>query len=1605
MSDLENNNVENNEPVQLATIFITVEAVEEDGVNLASDFDAWLRKISDGYITLDRLETVASVVPVVGNVIAAASTVSVMVDFIERDFEVENLDWVLLCISILGIVPAMGSAIAPFRVTIGKVSKAVQKQKKVLAKSSLNKNEVDLPEIIFNLIENDLWFFAAGNLEGFVNEAKVKLPTWLDEVAKKGDELISGLIQGIDDIANKPASDFVKNINADMEKDIAGWYEPKKPVRNFFKYLGSYYKNFSVNTFKSTWQIALPEDIKQILREQLPKLNKLKTELINKVKFMGDAKNAESIAWYVEVFAAGLAGRKSKRKGGNVPANQTGQAHNQHGQNPSEVVPGQKKTHEDTTPNSCLNCPAPVDTGSSINFALGYESIEHLDARLNNILGINVSRKYASNLVQLDESEFGSRWVLPWTIQIVQHHKNKNKWQFIDENARSINLPDMKIGQKYHLEIENFSIKMIDENTIVIIRRDETVYYFEKDLKRFRLSAIQYPKGFSLGICYDHKIKNKAGYDKTLISDIVLKQGDKELFHIACELSKNGLINKLWLIKDNQLFKKLAEYQYDINGNLTEAINEYGASHRYKYSNHLITYYSDLTGRGMNLAWDGTSYLSRAFREWADDGSFEVTLTWSNRFRSTTVKDVTGAETVHNYDIDGYTTSIEYASGLEEWFYRDHAKRIIKHFEPNGAITCFEYDESGNLVKKIQPDGSIIVIAYNKKDQPVAISDANGGRWLREYDQKGNVIKETDPLKREIKYNYNESGLPISITDAKNGIKTLQYDSTGNLLEFRDCSGKSSKWVYDNYGRLVCSENALGHKTEYFYSDENHENIDLLRNANGQLESIKYPDGTIVKYIHDAEGRVLVFEDSNNQITQFKYNQVGLIVEKTDAKNHKLKYEWDLLGRLNSLFNENGAKYEFFYDKVGRIVKEIDFDGKHTEYNYRYSTGELVSTVEKVASGKDRVQLFEFDINGRLEQRKIGFGSIKSELEQQLIEEFAYDSLGRLILAKNHESQLKFFYDAVGNLNIEHHEDFLAKTTAVWKHSYDEINDRVKTIRPDGQNIDWLTYGSAHAQSLIVNGQDIVSFERDDLHREKIRHYANGISQEQHYDEMDRLTQQSIVNGHEFGYRSQQNRAQNNAIQETQKMIRRLYQYDKTGELTGIKDTRRGNINYKYDPVGRLLEASSRLGKETFNFDPASNIIDRYNDDKVQNHDQSYQQCAEEKGYGYNRLVNNVVKEYLDEQYQYDAYGQLIRQKSSQGDLTLEWDASGRLKHSRNAKYTADYRYDALGRRIQKRSKHHHTGEEHNIIYGWDGDTLAYESTEQVTKHYIYEKDSFVPMLQAVYQSPIELHQTPDWSDKPYSIRRDPLWKTRKQSKGFDDVWFYHCDHLGTPQEMSDHTGAFIWKAQYKAWGECKAEKAKSSFFENSEIISNNIRFQGQYFDQETGLHYNRYRYYSPYVGRFISKDPIGLLGGYNVYAYTLNPVGWIDPLGLNPKKMPSKYALVDAQNATAQEVVASKIGGGSRSGQAAARKKLLENDELNNNGVFTCWRCGQTSNNANDMHLGHVNVPTSKGGNVDDVNIALEGASCNLSAGNSGYVKEGMSCKERGSCGAPYGR
>ncbi|EKS67891.1 MULTISPECIES: RHS repeat-associated core domain-containing protein [Caballeronia] len=108
---------------------------------------------------------------------------------------------------------------------------------------------------------------------------------------------------------------------------------------------------------------------------------------------------------------------------------------------------------------------------------------------------------------------------------------------------------------------------------------------------------------------------------------------------------------------------------------------------------------------------------------------------------------------------------------------------------------------------------------------------------------------------------------------------------------------------------------------------------------------------------------------------------------------------------------------------------------------------------------------------------------------------------------------------------------------------------------------------------------------------------------------------------------------------------------------------------------------------------------------------------------------------------------------------------------------------------------------------------------------------------------------------------------------------FYQNDHLGTPQELLDESGKVVWLARYKAWGGRKPTPYGKT---DAAEADNAIRFQGQYADDETGLTYNRHRYYDPATGRFITQDPIGLAGGTNLYQYAPNPIDWIDPLGLD---------------------------------------------------------------------------------------------------------------------------
>ena len=437
------------------------------------------------------------------------------------------------------------------------------------------------------------------------------------------------------------------------------------------------------------------------------------------------------------------------------------------------------------------------------------------------------------------------------------------------------------------------------------------------------------------------------------------------------------------------------------------------------------------------------------------------------------------------------------------------------------------------------------------------------------------------------------------------------------------------------------------------------------------------------------------------------------------------------------------------------------------------------------------------------------------------------------------------------------------------RYEYDELGNLIKTIRPDGQVQANLSYGSGHIYGIAFNQQDMVAFQRDDLHRETTRLLANGLIQNKNYNDVGLLSSQ-IIRAEDATLDPSQSRTPKHQAE-------RHYHYDKNYLLTQVEDSRLGKLNYQYDSIGRLIRTQSAHQSESFYFDPAGNLIDPIATQESQ-------------------VKNNLIKHFQGKFYKYDAQGNVIEITQAGKILKLTWDNLNRLIQSDHNGQITEYGYDVFGRRLYKKDQQNNS----LTLFGWDGDLMIWESQQNqgnpnqsrnlnhskprnYTKHYVYEPNSFVPLLQAGYAGFIKLIETPDYlqfQNAPYSIYKDPVWSTdsRKNKAELERIVFYHCEQVGTPQTLSNEVGECIWEIKQNTWGSAFEIKASDNLLEQT-----NLRFQGQYYDKETDLHYNRYRYYEPFSARYLSKDPIDLYAGLNHHAYVINPTLWVDELGLSP--------------------------------------------------------------------------------------------------------------------------
>ncbi|WP_197272155.1 RHS repeat-associated core domain-containing protein, partial [Neisseria sp. 83E34] len=478
---------------------------------------------------------------------------------------------------------------------------------------------------------------------------------------------------------------------------------------------------------------------------------------------------------------------------------------------------------------------------------------------------------------------------------------------------------------------------------------------------------------------------------------------------------------------------------------------------------------------------------------------------------------------------------------------------------------------------------------------------------------------------------------------------------------------------------------------------------------------------------------------------------------------------------------------------------------------------------------------------------------------------FDYDPLtGNLIKARNRHSSVELVYDVLDRLVSE--TTVHNGQTAGVGYAYDPLGNRTRTVLPDGRSINYLYYGSGHLHQINLDGEVISDIERDKLHQE-IQRTQGALTSRYDYDPMGRLKHQTATANRTLQHNGKLNTLVGGAV-------RRSYRYDKAGNLIQTADQRSGVLDYVYDKLGRIESAVNKQSgsREKFAFDPAHNILS----DKVSDglKDKGLSENLSDKPHtgrikGRNIGKGNRLETYKGTEYTYDALGNMIyRQLSDGGSQFFQYDSENQLVRAEIKKKEGntevwEYAYDPFGRRLSKERKDKlawTSTAPKRTHFVWDGTRLLQEYNYKGSYTYIYtDQDSYEPLAQV-----FDNH------------------KDRQQY-----LFYFHNNQIGTPHEMTDIHGNLLWYGSYSAWGSLASEKR---IYEN---IHQPFRLQNQYFDEETGLHYNFFRYYEAETGRFTNQDPIGLMGGDNLYFFAPNVQGWIDTLGLRARLLKSIKQLI----------------------------------------------------------------------------------------------------------------
>lgn len=802
---------------------------------------------------------------------------------------------------------------------------------------------------------------------------------------------------------------------------------------------------------------------------------------------------------------------------------------------------------------------------------------------------------------------------------------------------------------------------------------------------------------------------------------------------------------------------------------------------------------------------------------------------------------------VYTYDADGHLLSAEDAFGARESYEFDRRHRVVRATDRAGYSFSWSYDLDDRCVASSGQDGLWSVrMEYAPEARQTRVTFHHGGSLVAHYDEDGVITKVVDAYGAVLERQRAQDGRVVAEVDSAGRRMLFLYDADGaNLgrvgpfghrylpeLEQPVLSNPFERDLPSNsrdriFGTEKAGELALGQVLSSLPWE-------LRQRASLVFELEKgAPFEEELRTEFDVYGRKTAEVDALGRARQWRYDAAGNEVMHSDREGRlyqKRFKSWHLLAeRVDPL----GHTTSYAYDPHGRMTRIIDPLGTTSEYAY----DQRDRLVRVTRHGRVREEYVRDKHGIVLEKRG-------SDAKPLLRITPHVNSLPQAIELSDGK-KLVFDYDSRGQVTVANSVEHQATQAWDWRrrlvhascdgreiaHEYDGPRQRETRIAGKFAITRERPGGSrstSTAEVRIVGPNGFTwHVQRGERGMMLLRHgeAENGTRELQQYSREGQLRARLVW------------RAARLREPDASSTWSTRYEYSPEGDLLEIRDSHRGDRKFEVDAAHRLVAELDSSGQRlSYPLDEAGNLLSKP--------DLPLVRIAPG-----NRLQHAGL-----ESFEYDGRDRMCTRWSRTRQTRYEYDSMDQLVAARwddePEPWTATY--DGLGRRISCGRG------ERRTVFWWDNDRLAAETLPDLTfRIYIYADESaFVPIGFVDYASP---DAAPE-SGRAFSV---------------------FSDQVGLPLAIEDAAGALVWRAE-------RTDPYGQIEIATSATLAYHLRWPGHYFDADTGLHYNRFRYYDPILGRYLQSDPLGCAGGINLYAYPANPLVAVDVLGLTPNKTAS---------------------------------------------------------------------------------------------------------------------